>query len=222
MSEKYKKTNAYIQKVEDHKNIINIEKEAFENKWKWKSFFKNQNDIVIEVWTWLWNFFSTEVSKNPNENYIWFEIRFKRLFVTAEKTLEKWWENFTLIKTPAQNIDKIFDENEVSKTYVFFPDPWDKKDRQRKHRLWSEKFIEDLYKITKQWWKVIFKTDHLWYFEDTLELLKSFWKWKITKLSYDYENELSDFDKKNMTEFEEIFRKDKIKINYIELEKAGQ
>jgi len=32
MSEKYKQTNAYIQKVEDHKNIIDKENEAFEKK----------------------------------------------------------------------------------------------------------------------------------------------------------------------------------------------
>jgi len=49
----------------------------------------------------------------------------------------------------AQNIDKIFEKNEVSLIYIFFPDPWDKKDRQRKNRLWSDKFVSDLYQVTK-------------------------------------------------------------------------
>lgn len=219
MSEKYKEINAYIQKVEDHKNIIDKESEAFEKKWLWKDYFWNENDIVVEIWTWLWNFFSWEVSKNPENNFVWFEIRYKRLFVTAEKTLTKWWKSFVLIKSMAQNIYKIFEKNEVSLTYIFFPDPWDKKDRQRKNRLWSDKFVNDLYDITKSWWRVIFKTDHKWYFEDTLELINKFSKWNIEKLSYDYENELESFDKKNLTEFESIFREHKMKINYLELRK---
>lgn len=219
MSEKYKEINAYIQKVEDSEKIIDKENEAFEKKWLWNSYFWNENDIVVEIWTWLWNFYSGEVSKNPQNNFIWFEIRYKRLFVTAEKTLSKWWNNFVLVKSMAQNIDKIFEKNEVSLTYIFFPDPWDKKDRQRKNRLWSDKFVSDLYEVTKIWWRVIFKTDHLWYFEDTLELINKFWKWNIERLSYDYENEIESFDKKNLTEFESIFREHKMKINYLELKK---
>ncbi len=219
MSEKYKQTNAYIQKVEDHKNIIDKENEAFEKKWLWWEYFWNKNDIVVEIGTWLWNFFSGEVSKNPKNNFVWFEIKYKRLFVTAEKTLTKWWNNFVLIKSMAQNIDKIFEKEEVSLTYIFFPDPWDKKDRQRKNRLWSDKFVSDLYDITKIWWRVIFKTDHLWYFQDSLEIINNFSKWNIEKLSYDYENEIESFDKKNLTEFESIFREHKLKINYLELKK---
>lgn len=214
---KHKEINPYIQKVEYHEKILNLEWDIFPNKWKWNNYFWNNNDLVIEIWTWLWNFFSGEVSKNQDKNLLWFEIKFKRLFVTAEKTLEKWGTNFCLLKTKWQNISRIFDKWEVSSTYVFFPDPWDKKDRQRKHRLWNEKFISDLYDITKNWWKVIFKTDHKWYFEDTLDLINKFWKWNVEKLSYDYENEIETFDKKNMTEFEEIFREHKIKINYLEL-----
>ncbi|MDD3145145.1 MAG: hypothetical protein PHV23_03445 [Candidatus Gracilibacteria bacterium] len=219
MSEKYKEINAYIQKVEDHEKIIDKEKEAFEKKGLWGEYFENENDLVVEIGTGLGNFFSGIVSKNPLKNFIGFEIRYKRLFVTAEKTLEKGGKNFVLLKSMAQNIYKIFEKGEVSLTYVFFPDPWDKKDRQRKNRLWSEKFISDLYVITKTGGRVIFKTDHLGYFEDTLELIRVFSKWNIEKLSYDYENEIEDFDKKNLTEFESIFREHKMKINYLELRK---
>jgi tRNA (guanine-N7-)-methyltransferase len=54
-----------------------------------------------------------------------------------------------MLKTFAQNIDKIFAEEEIDKIYVFFPDPWGKKDRQKKHRLFQKKFIRDLYEKTK-------------------------------------------------------------------------
>ncbi len=218
-TDKHKKFNWYIQKVQDHPYIFDDENEAFENAWKWWEFFKNDNEIILEIWTWLGNFFSWEVAKNPDKNYIWKEIRFKRLFVTADKTLKSWWKNFVLLKTMWQNIDKVFAKWELSFTYVLFPDPWANKDRQKKHRLWSEKFISDLYDRTKVGWKVIFKTDHREYFDSTIELLEKFWKWKILEISYDYDNDMKVLNTKKLTEFEVIFRTQKIKINYIELQK---
>lgn len=218
-SEKNKKNNAYIQKVEDHPKIINIETQAFENAGKWTEYFWNSNDLVLEIWTWLWKFFSSEVLKNPDKNFIWKDIRFKRIYSTLEKALESWVNNFVLVKTKWENIDKVFADWEISLTYVFFPDPWEKENRQRKNRLFSEKFIRDIYNKTKVWWKLIFKTDHREYFDTTLDLFKKIWLWKINIESRDYENEVEGFDTKNMTEFEHIFRKYKMQINYAEFEK---
>lgn len=218
-SEKNKKNNAYIQKVEDHPKIINIETEAFKMSWKWSSFFWNNNDIVLEIWTWLGNFFASQVENFPNKNFIWKDIRFKRIYSTVEKTEKTLNHNFALVKTKWENIDKVFSNGELSLTYVFFPDPWAKKKRQLENRLFSEKFITDLYNKTKIWGKLIFKTDHLEYFDTTMDLFKSLWIWKINIESRDYENEVENFDKQNMTEFEHIFRKYRMKINYAEFEK---
>jgi len=212
--------NPYRIKVENHDKIMAFEKDFFKNKaWKWLDFFGNKNPIFLEIGTWMWNFFSKESSRNLDKNFIWIELKYKRLFNSAEKALALWTKDFIMLKTFAQNIDKIFAEEEIDKTYVFFPDPWGKKDRQKKHRLFQEKFIRDLYEKTKIGWKLIFKTDHLEYFDTSLALFKEIWLWKINILSHDYESELEHFETKEMTEFEHIFRKDKIKINYVEFEK---
>ena len=57
------------------------------------------------------------------------------------------------------------------------------------------------------------------YFDTTLELFEKIWLWKIVLKSYDYEKETDKFDSKDLTEFEAIFREDKIKVNYVEFEK---
>ena len=212
--------NPYRIKVENHEKIMAFEKNFFEKyKWKWNDFFWNKNPIYLEIGTWMWNFFSKESSRNLDKNFIWIELKYKRLYNSAEKAIALWTKNFVMLKTFAQNIDKIFAEEEIDKTYVFFPDPWGKKDRQKKHRLFQEKFIKDLYEKTKTGWKLVFKTDHLEYFDTTIALFKEIWLWKINILSHDYESELEHFETKEMTEFEHIFRKDKIKINYVEFEK---
>lgn len=212
--------NPYRILVEKHPKILDNEQDLFNNRaWKWNEFFWNNNPIYLEIGTWMWNFFSKESSRNLDKNFIWIELKYKRLYNSAEKAISLWTKDFVMLKTFAQNIDKMFNECEIDKAYVFFPDPWGKKDRQKKHRLFQEKFIKDLYEKTKEWGKLVFKTDHLEYFDTTISLFKEIWLWKINILSHDYESELDHFETNEMTEFEHIFRKDKIKINYVEFEK---
>lgn len=242
--------NPYIEKVKNHKNILNNTEEIYKNKWKWWEYFWNKNDLILEIGTGLWNFFSREVQKNPNQNFLWMEIKYKRLYICAEKAL---WNlnnyennsvrlrnvdekisknqnspllqrrgaggevNFVLLKDFWENVIKIFNDEEISKTYIFFPDPWDKKKRWLKNRLLQEKFLNNLYKITKDWWKVIIKTDHFPYYQFVIEELKNT-SWKIIKTSTDFENE-PEFKNEETTEFQQLFRGQDIKINYIELEK---
>jgi len=211
--------NPYRVLVENHNKIFYEEKDLFDKAGKWWEFFWNNNPIVLEIWTGMWNFFSKESSSNLDKNFIWVEIKYKRLYNSAEKSLKLWTKDFIMLKIYAQNIDKIFWKQELDKTIVFFPDPWWKKDRQKKHRLFQEKFIRDLYERTKSWWKLIFKTDHREYFDTTLDLFEELWLWKVNIKSYDYEKELSHFETKDMTEFEHIFRKQRVKVNYVEFEK---
>lgn len=208
--------NPYVNQVKEHKNILIKEEDIYALKWKWKEKIWNNKDLRLEIWTWLWNFFSLEASREREYSFIWMEIKYKRLFKTAEKTLKKWVEDFMLIKDYAQNIKAIFADEEISQTYIFFPDPWPKK-RHSKNRLMQVSFFEKLFDITKVWWKIIFKTDSLPYFKETLSNAKKSGLWTISTISYDYENELENVHKTtDLTEFETIFRNQNIKINYVE------
>ncbi len=224
--------NLYIEKVKNHPKILTILDKIYSNKWKWNSFFDNKNPIILEIWTGLGNFFSSEVLDNPDKNFIWIELRYKRLYKTAEKAL---WNiknndciqsvnfkkndsnNFVVIKDFWENIDKTFWENELDLTYVFFPDPWDKNDRTKIRRLVQTSFLNNLYKVTKSWWRFLFRTDHFWYYEDLLKDIEKT-KWKINFKTSDYEKE-NLYKNNKVTEFEQIFRWQDIKICYIELEK---
>ncbi len=226
--------NPYIEKVKVHPKIF-VDKDLISwYKWRWKDYFCNNNNIILEIWTGLWNFFSSEVRDNQNHNFIWMEIRYKRLYKTAEKTIwntknndnsqikvfgkeDRKVDNFVLLKEYWEKIKDIFWENEISKTYIFFPDPWDKKERQSKNRLLQKSFLNDLYQITKKGWKLIFKTDNIWYFDFVLSQLLGT-SWKIVIKSNDYEKD-NLYKQDKITEFEQIFRWQDIKINYLELKK---
>lgn len=224
------KNNPYIEKVKDHKKILTeLETEIYSNSWNWDNFFANKKPIILEIWTGLWNYFSKNVNENLDKNFIWMEIRYKRCFMTAEKTLwkvknndnwkdntklKKYNDNFIIIKDYAENIDKIFDENEITETLIFFPDPWARK-KWIKKRLVQEKFLNNLYLRTKKWWKLIFKTDHIGYFLHVLQEIKNT-SWKLKCKTFDYEKE-GLYENNAITEFEQIFRWQDIKVCYLEL-----
>lgn len=226
--------NPYIEKVLAHPKIFTDTEKIYSKKWNWEEYFWDDKPLILEIWTGLWNFFSSQVIDHPENNYIAMEIRYKRLYKTAEKSA--WFiknndntqhkhienlsvknENFVVLKDFWENIDKIFEKNELTETYVFFPDPWDKSEKTRRKRLVQFWFLEDLYKITKKDWKLFFKTDHKWYFDFVLEEIKNT-KWELSFKTYDYEKDWL-YDKNKITEFEQIFRWQDLKVNYLELTK---
>ena len=239
------KNNPYIEKVKNHPKILtDFEKEIYSHKWKWDSFFTTKippekgargflRPLVLEIWTGLGNYFSKNVNENLDKNFIWMEIRYKRCFLTAEKTLwkvknndnsvdntslDKYNENFVIIKDYAEKITKILDKNEISETLVYFPDPWLKKKWLHK-RLLQEEFLNNLFERTKTWWKLIFKTDHLGYFLHVLQEVEKT-SWKILIKTFDYEKE-GFYVWNSITEFEQVFRWLNIKICYLELIKEN-
>lgn len=216
------KNNPYIEIIQTDPHIFQDTTKIYSNSWAWNKFFWNQNEIYLEIGTWLGHFFSHESSEHQDKNFIWMEIKFKRLHKTAEKSRNLWTKNFVLLKDFGQNIHKIFAPNELSRTYIFFPDPWDNKDRQKKHKLLQKEFLENLYTVTKNGWEFFFKTDHKKYFEDVLEIMSELSGWEKIFVSYDYEAESEKFTKKKITEFESMFRGEKQKIHYAEFKKIDK
>lgn len=225
--------NPYIELVKNHSKILTRESEMYWKSWKWWDFFGNQNDIVLEIGTGLGNFFSKQVRGHQEKNYIWMEIRFKRLYQTVEKCLgnkatysengqheklnEKSVNNFVVLKEFWEKVSELFWEGELSESYIFFPDPWARKKSQLKNRLLQKKFLQDLYTVTKRWGTLVIKTDHRGYFDFVLEELQST-DWKQNYVSFDFENE-PEFQNAETTEFQQLFRGQEIQINHIELRK---
>ncbi|NDK09792.1 tRNA (guanosine(46)-N7)-methyltransferase TrmB [Candidatus Gracilibacteria bacterium] len=203
-------------------NDILVELETiYAQQGKWSEYIGNTNPVVLEIGTGMGNFFSKQVIENPEINYVGMEIRYKRLFQTAEKSRKNndSSDNFVLLKDFGQNIDKIFGVGEVFESYIFFPDPWGKKQSQKKNRLLQTDFLTHLYTITQDGGKLYFKTDHREYFESVLAIIEKLGLWKIEKIIDNYESD-EIFDMGNITEFEAFYRGKNTDINYLELVKT--
>ncbi len=210
--------NPYIKKVLEHPHILSQSEDIYSKNGKWAEYFWNSHDIILEIGTGMGNFFGYLVEKNPDKNCIGMELRYKRLFQTAEKARKSQTTNFVVLKDFAEHIDQIFTNEEISQTYIFFPDPWANKEKQKINRLLQAPFLKHLFERTKKEGRVFFKTDHREYFDSTLEVIQQQGLWHIDSVSYDYA-EGDIFSMEKITEFEGLYRGKDIHINYLELSK---
>ena len=153
--------------------------------------------------------------KNPNINYIGIE-KFSSVLVRAIERKENHdsnLENLYFLRFDAEYIEEIFDSKEIDRIYLNFSDPWPK-DRHAKRRLTSKEYFKRYDNILCKEGSVIFKTDNNDLFDFSLEQIEIA-NWNLVSITRDLHN--SEFVENNiMTEYEERFVLEGIKINRLE------
>jgi len=193
--------NPYTQSIHEHTDLIWMDgvppQEEFE------SFREGDHPLVLDLGCGAGNFLRDSALKFPEERFIGFELRYKRLVLGARK-MKKWGiSNVRLSKMRAENLGKWIGLETLDRVHVNFPDPWPKK-RHRKHRMIQAPFLADLQKLLKQTGVFQFKTDHKEYFESVVELLKETSYFEVVELSWDLHH--SEYKDENIyTEFERLF-----------------
>jgi len=180
-----------------------------EYKGHYQELFSNDNPIHIEIGMGKGTFLIEMAKRNPNVNFIGIE-KFDSVIVRAIEKIEKEsLPNLRLIRADAEHIEEFF-EKEIDTIYLNFSDPWPK-NRHEHRRLTSDRFLKRYDSIFKKDKKIIMKTDNDNLFRYSLETLQDY-GYKLEKISYDLHKE----DITNiMTEYEERFTKEGIKIKYV-------
>ena len=185
--------------------------EPFSLKGRWKEVFKNNNLIHLEIGMGKGQFLINMAINNPNINFIGIE-KFDSVMVrTLEKIANYELNNIKVIKIDASDILDVFD-NEISKIYLNFSDPWPKR-RHAKKRLTSEVFLEKYEQLGSL--DIEQKTDNRKLFEYSLQSFVNN-GYKILELSLDLHG-----DKENIitTEYEDKFTKKNQVIYYVNVKK---
>ena len=171
-------------------------------KGKWAEVFQNDHPIHIEVGMGKGQFIIEMARRNPEVNYIGIE-KYSSVLVRAVEKLEDFeQDNFRLIRMDAENIEEVFDKDEVDRIYLNFSDPWPK-DRHAKRRLTSTRFLERYDNILTPEGRVMFKTDNKDLFDFSLEQVEEA-GWILENHTYDLHH--SEYNEGNvMTEYEEKF-----------------
>ncbi|WP_424960947.1 tRNA (guanosine(46)-N7)-methyltransferase TrmB [Ekhidna sp.] len=197
------------------RNVIEPGKELYsEVKGHWGQFFKNDNDIVIELACGWGEYTLSLAEKYPERNFIGIDIKGDRIWKGSQYAQKNELVNVAFLRTHIIEILGLFDESEVDEIWLTFPDPRPK-DRDEKHRLSNKSFLEKYQSILKPdgWFK--FKTDNTDLFEYTLQVLTDF-KVKDHEFTFDlYNSPMLEEHHGIKTKYERIWTEKGEKIKYM-------
>jgi len=173
--------------------------------------------VLVELGSGMGNHLVAQALRSPQAFLVGFELRFKRLYRSAEKADIAGAKNLLIVQDDARHLALNFAPGTLKAVFVNFPDPWSKR-KWLKHRLLTDKFVATFRELLCPGGVLAYKTDQQQAFEGTLEVLKADQGLEITKLSYDLHN--SEFAKDNLrTEFESLFVGQKLPIYMVEARK---
>ena len=180
-------------------------------KGKWHEVFQNDHPIHIEVGMGKGQFIIEMARRNPEVNYIGIE-KYSSVLVRAVEKLEDFeQDNLRLIRMDAENIEEVFDKDEVDRIYLNFSDPWPK-NRHENRRLTSPNFLKTYDNLFKGEKRIEFKTDNMKLFEYSICSLSNY-GYIFESINLDLQN--SENNDNIMTEYEYKFSQKGFKIIYI-------
>lgn len=146
----------------EHMLILNPEG----HKGNWKNVANNKK-IHVELGTGRGQFINTLAEMHREIFFIGIEIKEEILLDAVKKSVDNGLDNIKYLWHDINNIDAIFDEDEVERIYINFCDPWPKK-RHSKRRLTHREFLDKYRKILYNNGEIHFKTDGEELFEFSL------------------------------------------------------
>lgn len=211
-----------IRNIKNAQEIVyscdSVIKDINSHKGVFKNLFENDFPIHLEIGTGKGKFIYEMAESHPNINFIGIEQYASVLLRAVEKINEKPLPNLKLMLANALNLEDIFD-HEISTIYLNFSDPWPK-NRHAKRRLTSPIFLDKYEKVfvdnnLSENPTIIQKTDNLILFASSLKNLNNH--------GYFFEDISLDLANTNIpnveTEYEQKFKSQGIKINYVKATK---
>lgn len=168
---------------------------------KWAEEFNNDKDIYLELGCGRGKFITEKAMNNPDINFIAIDLKDEVLINVVRKIQEAKLTNVRIIPLNIDLIEGVFAENEITKIFINFCNPWPK-DRHNKRRLTHSRLLSIYKKFLKPESEIWFKTDDTDLFEASQEYFKES-GFNIEYLTYDLHS--SDFKENIITEYEAKF-----------------
>lgn len=187
-----------------------------EYKNKWKTLYKRNTPMHLELGCGKGGFISEIAIKNRNINYIAIDL-VDAMLGLAKRKIEQVYEeqnaeidNVYLTRFDIERIFLVFGiQDEIERIYINFCNPWPR-GKHHKKRLTHIRQLEKYKEFLKENGEIYFKTDDDSLFSDSIQYFKQS-GYKIIKQTYNLENEENFWDNIE-TEHEKMFKEQGIKI----------
>lgn len=138
-----------------------------------KKHFKNTQPIWLELACGKGEYTLYNALEFPKINHIGIDIKGARIWRGAKTASQQQMVNAAFLRSPIQNLEIYFADNEIDQLWIIFPDPQPKY-RQTKHRLTNGTFLDKYAKILKPNNRIYLKTDSEFLFGYTLGILEKY------------------------------------------------
>lgn len=164
-------------------------------------WFDNDQPIYIEIGSGMGQFITTLAAQYPEINFISMEREKSVMVKVLDKVLDQGLTNIKLICNDAIELNEYFKDEEISRIYLNFSDPWPKK-RHTKRRLTYHTYLALYKQVLKKDGELHFKTDNRGLFAYSLESMSQFGMY-FTKINLNLHQE--DVETNIETEYERKF-----------------
>lgn len=184
-------------------------------KGRWKNeVFGNGHPLILELGCGKGEYTIGLAKEFPEKNFLGVDIKGARIWKGAKQSNHENILNSGFLRTRIEFINSFFAEDEVDEIWLTFPDP-QVKNRRRKKRLTSPRFLNSYRKFLKNNGIIHLKTDSRMLFDYTFELIKHNGLEPIVATSDLYDSGLEDRILGIKTFYEKQYLSEGIKINYL-------
>jgi tRNA (guanine-N7-)-methyltransferase len=164
----FKNLISFDEIAESNVNFLDIDSRP-----DWEEVFGNSNPLNLEIGFGVGNFLIEMGIREPDENFIGMDFYHKGIRKVISRIEKYQVNNVRIVYGDAkEKIPLLFNDQELSRVYINFPDPWPKK-RHHKRRLIKPAFIKTLSEKLKSGGEIHIATDFESY---ALEILEFFEK----------------------------------------------
>jgi tRNA (guanine-N7-)-methyltransferase len=190
-----------------------LQDKGFEMKGKWNElFFRNDHPIVLELGCGKGEYTVGLGHLFPDKNFIGIDIKGARMWTGAKEVLENKMSNIAFLRTHIELINHFFAAGEISEIWITFPDPQMSKVNKR---MTSTRFMKLYREILKDEGIIHLKTDSLFMFTYTCEMVKANHFPVLIQTNDLYNSRLTDEILSIQTFYEQQWLDRGMKIKYI-------
>lgn len=150
-----------------------VVQEPERHKGSWQDLFPDDQPLHIEVGSGKGRFITEMAKAYPSINFVGIEMNASIIVSILEKMEAEAIPNLRLLNADASDLTAFFADDEVSRIYLNFSDPWPK-NRHEKRRLTYKSFLSRYKKVLDGNGELHLKTDNQGLFEYSLESFSAY------------------------------------------------
>jgi tRNA (guanine-N7-)-methyltransferase len=200
--------------IDTFSNVLQMDAgKPYKGEWG-KTFFKNNNPVVLELACGKGEYTVNLAVLFPNKNFIGVDYKGNRIWRGAKTALEDGVNNVAFLRIQIENLIDYFAPGEVDEIWITFPDPQPQLSREKK-RLTSPRFTKMYKEILRPGAYINLKTDNDGFHAYTVEQIGE-QKLNLHIRTEDlYHSEHADEVLSIKTYYEKKYLKDNKNINYL-------